>query len=76
MVYRGLSGAAAYVVSPSIAGCVGVPGRGRGGRAQLAVTRAQLRALGLALGPFSRSEEAARWRLGMGPSPAWTLDVA
>ncbi|MCA0143945.1 oxygenase MpaB family protein [Blastococcus sp. LR1] len=75
VVYRGLSGAAAYVVSPSIAGCAGVPGRGSGGTAQLAVTRAQLRALGLALGPFSPSEEAARWRLGMGPAPAWTVDA-
>lgn len=76
LVYRGLSGAAAHVVSPTIAGCAGVPGRGRGGAAQLAVTRAQLRALRLALGRFSPSEEAARWRLGTGPAPSWAQGTA
>jgi uncharacterized protein (DUF2236 family) len=76
LVYRGLSGAAAYVVSPAVAGCAGVPGRGRGGAAQLAVTRVQLRALRLALGSHSPSEEAARWRLGMGPAPAWAGESA
>jgi uncharacterized protein (DUF2236 family) len=70
--YRGLSGAAAHLVSPALAGCAGVPGRGRGGTAQLAVARAQLRALQLALGSYSPSEEAARWRLGLGPAPSWT----
>ncbi len=69
--YRGLSGAAAHLVSPALAGCAGVPGRGRGGSAQVAVARAQLRTLQLALGPHSPSEEAARWRLGLGPAPAW-----
>jgi uncharacterized protein (DUF2236 family) len=69
--YRGLSGAAAHLVSPALAGCAGVPGRGRGGTAQVAVTRAQLRALRLALGSYSPSEEAARWRLGLGPAPSW-----
>jgi uncharacterized protein (DUF2236 family) len=69
--YRGLSGAAAQLVSPSLAGCAGVPGRGRGGTAQVAVARAQLRGLQLALGSYSPSEEAARWRLGLGPAPAW-----
>ena len=76
LVYRGLAGAAAYVVSPAVAGCAGVPGRGRGGAAQLAVTRAQLRGLRLALGRFSPSEEAARWRLGMGPAPSWAQEDA
>ncbi len=79
LVYRGLSAAAAHVVSPSIAGCAGVPGRGRGGLAgtgQLAVTRAQLRGLRLALGSYSPSEEAARWRLGTGPAPAWAGETA
>ncbi|MGY1723359.1 oxygenase MpaB family protein [Blastococcus sp. SYSU DS0533] len=76
LVYRGLSGAAAYVVSPSVAGSAGVPGRGNGGASQLAVTRAQLRALRLALGPYSPSEEAARWRLGTGPPPDWAADAA
>ena len=74
--YRGLSGAAAHLVSPTLAGCAGVPGRGRGGAAQLAVTRAQLRGLQLALGSYSPSEEAARWRLGLGPAPAWAAEDA
>ena len=69
--YRGLSGAAAHLVSPAVAACAEVPGRGRGGTGQLMVTRLQLRALQLALGGYSPSEEAARWRLGLGPAPAW-----
>ncbi len=76
LVYRGLAGAASHVVSPAIAGCAGVPGRGRGGSAQLAVTRVQLRGLRLALGSYSPSEEAARWRLGTGPAPAWAGETA
>jgi hypothetical protein len=43
---------------------------------RLRAARAQLRALQLALGPFSPSEEAARWRLGMGPAPSWADDEA
>ncbi|MGY1697183.1 oxygenase MpaB family protein [Geodermatophilus sp. SYSU D00814] len=74
--YRGLSGAAAQLVSPTLAGCAGVPGRGRGGAAPVAVARAQLGALRLALGDRSPSEEAARWRLGMGPAPDWAQDDA
>ena len=74
--YRGLSGAAAQLVSPTLAGCAGVPGRGRGGSVQLAVTRAQLRGLQLALGSYSPSEESARWRLGLGPAPAWADEEA
>ncbi len=74
--YRGLSGAAAHLVSPTLAGCAGVPGRGRGGAPQIAVARAQLRGLRLALGSHSPSEEAARWRLGMGPAPAWATEDA
>jgi hypothetical protein len=35
------------------------------------VTRLQLRAMNLALGGSSPSEQAARWRLGLGPAPAW-----
>jgi uncharacterized protein (DUF2236 family) len=69
--YAGLSGAAARLVSPTVAGCAGVPGRGRGGAARVAATRTQLRALQLALGPYSPSEQAARWRLGLGPAPQW-----
>ena len=69
--YGGLSGAAALLVSPSIAPFAGVQGRPRGGPVRLPAARAQLRALQLALGPFSPSEQAARWRLGMGPAPSW-----
>ena len=74
--YRGLSGAAALLVAPSIASFAQVPGRSAGGSVRLPAARAQLRALQLALGPFSPSEEAARWRLGLGPEPSWTLDEA
>ncbi len=69
--YRGLSGAAAQIVSPTLAGCAGVPGRGRGGTVPVTVARLQLRGLRLALGDHSPSEEAARWRLGLGPAPSW-----
>jgi uncharacterized protein (DUF2236 family) len=68
--YRGLTSGAALLVSPILAPYTGVPGRRRG-VVRLPVTRAQLRGLQLVLGPRSPSEEAARWRLGLGPSPAW-----
>jgi uncharacterized protein (DUF2236 family) len=68
--YRGLAGAAAHVLSPAVAPLAQVPGRG-GGAARLTATRLQLRALEAVLGPYSPSEEAARWRLGLGPAPAW-----
>jgi uncharacterized protein (DUF2236 family) len=68
--YRGLTSAAALLVSPTIAPYTGTPGRGRG-VVRLPATRAQLRGLQSVLGPRSPSEEAARWRLGLGPSPAW-----
>jgi uncharacterized protein (DUF2236 family) len=68
--YRGLTGAAALLVSPTLAPYAGVPGRGRG-VVRLPATRAQLRGLQVVLGPRSPSEEAARWRLGLGPAPAW-----
>jgi len=74
VVYSGFSGAAALLVSPTIAPLAGVPGRSEPGladRGQLAVTRLQLRAMGLALGSSSPSEQAARWRLGLGPAPDW-----
>jgi uncharacterized protein (DUF2236 family) len=74
--YRGLSGAAGQLVSPALADCAGVPGRGRGGAAQVAVARAQLTALRLALGDRSPSEQAARWRLGLGPAPDWAEEAA
>lgn len=72
LFYRGLAGSAAQLLSPTIAPLAGVPGRGSpSGRARLALTRAQLRGLRLVLGPTSPSEEAARWRLALGPAPAW-----
>ncbi len=70
--YAGLSAAAGLVVSPVLAPLAGVPGRDVRGRAeigQLAVTAAQLR--GLRLGSYAPSEVAARYRLGIGPAPAW-----
>ena len=69
--YRGLTGAAAQLVSPTIAPFAAVPGRRPNGVVRLPVTSAQLRALQLALGPQSPSEAAARWRLGLGPAPDW-----
>jgi uncharacterized protein (DUF2236 family) len=72
--YAGLSAAAGLLVSPSVAPFAGVPGRSARGAAevgQLAVSRWELRALGVALGSQSPSEEAARWRLGLGPAPSW-----
>jgi uncharacterized protein (DUF2236 family) len=74
--YRGLSGAAAMIVSPSVAPFASVQGRPAGGPVRLPMTRAQLRGLQLALGPFSPSEEAARWRLGLAPAPSWATDEA
>ena len=77
--YTGLSAGAALLVSPTIAPLAGVPGRGRHGpraRTQLRLTRLQLRALQLALGPYSPSEQAARFRIGTGPAPAWAREGA
>ena len=71
LFYAGLSRAAARLVSPTIAPLAGVPGRGQGGRWQLRLTRLQLQALRVALGSHSPSEEAARYRLGLGPAPSW-----
>jgi hypothetical protein len=74
LFYAGLAAAAKLLISPTIAPLAGVPGRGRRGpreRAQLRLTRLQLRGLQLALGPYSPSEQAARFRLGTGAAPAW-----
>ncbi len=74
LFYRGLSASAALLVSPTIAPLAGVPGRAHRtapARAQLRLTRLQLRTLRLALGAHSPSEEAARYRLGTGPAPSW-----
>jgi hypothetical protein len=77
LFYRGLSAGAGLLVSPAVAPFAGVPGRAAGGlagRGQLRVTRSQLRALQVAIGPRSPSEDAARWRLGLGPAPSWAAD--
>ena len=74
LFYRGLAGGAARLLSPTLAPLARVPGRGRRSvldATQLQATRLQLRALQLALGSYSPSEEAARARLGMAPAPAW-----
>jgi uncharacterized protein (DUF2236 family) len=73
-VYSGFTGGATKLVSPTIAPLAGVPGRsGRGlpDRGQFDRTRLQLRVMQLALGGSSPSEQAARWRLGLGPAPSW-----
>jgi uncharacterized protein (DUF2236 family) len=74
LFYRGLAAGAQLLLSPALAPYAGVPGRERRGareRAQLRWTRLQLRTLQLALGPCSPSEQAARYRLGTGPTPSW-----
>ena len=74
LFYDGLAGGAALLVSPTIAPLAEVRGRGGHGareRARLGITRTQLRMFQLALGPRSPSEDAARWRLGLAPAPAW-----
>jgi uncharacterized protein (DUF2236 family) len=68
--YRGLASAAALLVSPTLAPYAGVPGRGPVVVRQ-PVTRALLGGLRTVLGARSPSEEAARWRVGLGPAPAW-----
>ena len=79
LFYSGLAAGAALLLSPTVAPYAGVPGRGRRGvreRAQLRTTRLQLRALQLALGPYSPSERAARYRIGTGPAPSWLTSSA
>lgn len=76
LFYRGLASGAALVVSPTLAPFAGVPGRPVTGAVRLPATRAQLRALRLAVGDRSPSEQAARWRLGLGPAPGWAEDDA
>jgi uncharacterized protein (DUF2236 family) len=74
--YTGLSGAAGGLVSPTLAPFARVSGRAAGGAVRLPATRAQLRGLQLALGRRSPSEQAARWRLGLGPAPDWAEEEA
>jgi uncharacterized protein (DUF2236 family) len=72
--YRTLSGTGGLLIHPTLAPLARVPGRSdlsSRQRLQLTGTRAQLRALHLALGSYSPSEEAARFRIGTGPAPDW-----
>lgn len=72
--YAGLTSAAGLVVHPAVAGLAQVPGRaarGPGQRLRLAGTRLQLRGFRRVLGGHSPSEEAARYRMGLGPAPEW-----
>ena len=69
--YAGLAAGAARIVSPTIAPLAGVPGRGAGRPWQLRLTALELRALSVALGRYSPSEQAARYRLGTAPPPPW-----
>jgi uncharacterized protein (DUF2236 family) len=77
--YAGLARGASLLLSPTLAPLARVPGRDRRGvreRATLRATAVQLRALQVALGPYSPSEEAARYRLGLAPAPAWVGGAA
>ncbi len=77
--YSGLAAGAGLLVSPTLAPFAGVAGRDRRdllARTRLQAARLQLRGLQTALGTTSPSEEAARWRLGSGPRPAWANDAA
>ena len=69
--YGGLVAGAGSVLSPVLAPLAGVRGRDDASAVRLAAARVQLRGLQLALGPHSPSEEAARYRLGLGPAPSW-----
>ncbi|MEZ0166839.1 oxygenase MpaB family protein [Kineococcus sp. LSe6-4] len=76
LVYGRIARAGALVLSPALADLAGVPGRARATaspvhQGELAVARSSLRALRLALGPYSPSEHAARHRLGLAPPPPW-----
>lgn len=72
--YRGLAGGSGLLVSPIMAPLASVGGRNARGpreKARLLTTKGLLRTLAKAVGPTSPSEEAARWRIGIGPTPFW-----
>ena len=77
--YTTLSRAGGLLTHPTLAPLARVPGRAAlsSPRRQLELqgVRAELAALHLALGSYSPSEEAARWRLGMAPAPSWLADA-
>jgi uncharacterized protein (DUF2236 family) len=74
LFYATLSAGAGLLVSPHVADFARVPGRAAPRptrRTVLLGVRQELALLHLALGRFSPSEEAARYRLAMGPAPSW-----
>lgn len=76
LFYSTLSAAGGLLVSPHVAPFARVPGRRAFApvrRPVLAGVRLELAALHLALGRFSPSEEAARYRLSLAPAPEWLV---
>ena len=74
LLYSSLAAGAAFLVSPHVAPLVRVPGRTGFApvrRPVLATVRGELAVLHAALGRYSPSEEAARYRLSLGPAPHW-----
>ena len=74
VLYASLSAAGRLLVSPHVAPFAHVAGRGGRGVARgpvLAGVGAELTALRVLLGTRSPSEEAARFRLALGPAPRW-----
>ena len=74
LFYATLSAAGGLLVSPHVAPFARVPGRRGPGllrRPVLSAVRTELRGLHLALGAYSPSEEAARYRLSLGERPEW-----
>ncbi len=69
--YATLARAGGLLTHPVLAPLAGVLGRGAGRGVVLGAVRAELKGLHLLLGSYSPSEEAARYRLGVGPAPAW-----
>lgn len=74
LFYATLSAAGGLLVSPHVAPFARVPGRRGPGllrRPVLAAVRTELKGLHLALGAYSPSEEAARFRLSLADRPEW-----
>ena len=74
LFYATLTAAGGLLVSPHVAPFARVPGRRGPGllrRPVLAAVKGELLALHAALGAYSPSEEAARYRLSLGDRPEW-----
>lgn len=74
LFYSTLAAGGGLLVSPHVARFAGVPGRTAFTPARRAVlygVKRELAVLHLALGRYSPSEEAARFRLDLGPPPFW-----